>query len=239
MLFAIVLASCGGIGSKLGSPRIHISEPQHEATPHWHILVFVAPTYEKRLTDIFREYALAESPNELGAKKYRFDVERIDKGKGSAVAYVAKYISKNIDGFGLEAEDDQILIKAFRVEAWASCWGIRQFQSFGMPPVSPYRELRRVRFELPKGSPFYSAHKAADIGDFADYVTQMGGICAPTRELRIKLLYEPKFNEDSGEISLSRYEHEPLFRLIGLQSGSKNLLTRNDKWTRCSKSGAA
>ncbi|RUO52372.1 replication endonuclease [Pseudidiomarina homiensis] len=218
---------------------IRISEPQHDATPHWHMLVFVAPEYTQNLIETAKEYALQDSPNEPGATKYRFDVEIIDKRKGTATSYIAKYISKNIDGFGLEHVDNEILIKAFRVEAWASCWGIRQFQSFGMPSITGWREIRKVERELPESSPFHLTHKAADSGDFAGYIRAMGGVCIPAKERSIKLLYDAQFAQESGEVKLSQYTHEPVFKVVGLQAEGKRLLTRSERWQRCSETGAA
>ena len=45
-----------------------------------------------------RRHALRDGPDERGAQARRFTVERIDPAKGSAVGYVAKYVSKSIDG---------------------------------------------------------------------------------------------------------------------------------------------
>ena len=84
----------------------------------------------------------------------RVDFKDIDPAKGCAAAYLAKYVSKNIDGLTNSGEsmgdDDEAepgtsaAETAKRVGAWASQWGIRQFQQIGGVPVTLYRELRRV-----------------------------------------------------------------------------------------------
>ncbi len=78
-----------------------IAEPQHDGTPHWHLLLFMP------------HYAMQTDGNEPGAQQHRFKAIPIDKSKGSAVGYIAKYISKNIDGSSIQEATEQ-------VEAWAS-----------------------------------------------------------------------------------------------------------------------
>jgi len=70
-----------------------VVEPQHDGTPHWHLLVFLPSDCHELATKIVRDYSLMEDGSEAGANKYRFKVELIDRSKGSAAGYIAKYIS--------------------------------------------------------------------------------------------------------------------------------------------------
>ena len=150
-----------------------IAEPNHDGTPHWHLLVFIDPAYQGRKdTDavcrfcaLVRRYALADSPTERGAKQHRCDFKPIDKGRGSAAGYIAKYVAKNIDGYRLDKDliGNDAVETSHRVETWASTWRIRQFQQIGGPPVGPWRELRRVK-AIPANSPAHliEAHAAVN-----------------------------------------------------------------------------
>ena len=148
-----------------------IAEPHADGCPHWHLIMYAASEHvsQKSLTidktiniqfgsiaEFAKNQALADSPEESGASKHRFTVEPIKDGINpdtgnpySATGYVAKYISKNIDGFGMDEEKDfdgggDITSNAKRVTAWASVHAIRQFQQFGGAPVGLWREVRRL-----------------------------------------------------------------------------------------------
>lgn len=125
----------------------------------------------KFLRDVYENKANGGPANyERGAAKYRVKCEAI---RGNATGYLAKYIAKNIDGmyvqaahrdlfaedgtvagFDVRAEGDggewigKSIELSERVQAWATCWRIRQFQQIGGPPVTLWREFRRVEGEL-------------------------------------------------------------------------------------------
>lgn len=149
----------------VGLYGFRIAEPNHDGTPHWHLLVFHDAGKVDDLRATVWRYALADSPNEPGAHKHRVDFKPIDWKRGSAAGYIAKYVAKNIDGYRVEKDlyGTDALETSARVEAWASTWGIRQFQQVGGPPVGPWRELRRVK-ELPHGAPAHleQAHRAVN-----------------------------------------------------------------------------
>ncbi|WP_239658895.1 replication endonuclease [Enterobacter kobei] len=191
---------------------IRVAEPHHDGTPHWHMLMFMLPEDVERVRLIIRDYAWDEDHHELRsdkAKKARFHAEAIDPEKGSATGYVAKYISKNIDGYALDGETDDEsgeLLKetAPAVSAWAARWHIRQFQFIGGAPVTVYRELRRLSdTETAHGLSveFAAVHDAADAGDWAGYVNAQGGPFVRRDDLQVRTLYEPRteFNQYGEE----------------------------------------
>ncbi|OJE57876.1 replication protein [Klebsiella pneumoniae] len=191
---------------------IRVAEPHHDGTPHWHMLMFMLPEDVERVRLVIRDYAWEEDRHELRSdkgKKARFHAEAIDPEKGSATGYVAKYISKNIDGYALDGETDDEsgeLLKetAPAVSAWAARWHIRQFQFIGGAPVTVYRELRRLAdTETAHGLSveFAAVHDAADAGDWAGYVNAQGGPFVRRDDLQVRTLYEPRaeFNQYGEE----------------------------------------
>lgn len=176
-----------------------IAEPHHDATPHWHLLLFVDPVLSAgrsavgRLRALFRRYFLADSKGEQGAKKNRCEFVAIDWKRGSAAGYIAKYVSKNIDGYqvqaDLEGENLSAVTGSQRVEAWASAWGIRQFQQVGGPPVGAWRELRRMAESEEHSPEIFEAISAADTANFARYVELQGGPLVARKCLAFRVAY--------------------------------------------------
>ena len=154
----------------IGVYGFRIAEPQHDGTPHWHLLLFTAPEFQVPLCQILKKHALKDSPGEPGALKHRCDIKLMDSKIGSAAGYIAKYVAKNIDGqhVGQDFNDRPAVETVVRVEAWAATWRIRQFQQIGGPPVGVWRELRRVR-KLPVNAPEHLVRAHAAVNKSATF----------------------------------------------------------------------
>lgn len=182
-------------------------EPHHDGCPHWHLVLFMEPTHCKPLISICRNRLLpANDPDskEAGAAVRRFKAEYCDKNKGSAVAYCAAYIAKNLDGKSLDSHDETdkpMNDMVQRVDAWRSAHNIRQFAQIGGPSVTAWRELRRCRNEFNRKSDMFSdltqaeflalenVRRAADAGDFEEWVIAMGGVTVKRADQTIRVQY--------------------------------------------------
>ncbi len=158
-----------------------IVEPHHDGTPHWHALLFYAPSQAETVRFVLRNYWLSMAPDELGAAEHRFKVVAVDKSKGSATGYIAKYISKNLDGYGsigdaMDGETgERVNAGIDRVVAWATTFGIRQFAQLGGPPVTLWRETRRLR-EPDECPGIEAVREPANRHDYRGFVNALGGI---------------------------------------------------------------
>lgn len=191
---------------------VRVAEPHHDGCPHWHALIWCDPRHLDTVRDTITRTWLEDDGTEPGARKYR--TKWVHMTKGGAAGYVAKYVAKNIDAplmydgqpVHLQHVDDdapamdrqpdmlggQSVTPAARVEAWASAWGIRQFQVLGMPSVTVWRELRRVHPNAAKGRgdpELERAYKAAHRGpgrraDWAEYCRAQGGVMLKRHEYR-------------------------------------------------------
>lgn len=151
---------------------MRVAEPHHDATPHWHVLVFGSSRDLRFARRLLRVYALRDSAAEHGARLHRFKVDQIRPEKGDAAGYVAKYVAKNIDGFGVGIDGEtgkRASIAVRRCDAWAAAWHIRQFQFFGLPSVTVWRALRKVREAVADGA-IEAVRVAADVSDWAAYI---------------------------------------------------------------------
>lgn len=203
---------------------MRVAEPHHDGTPHWHLVLFIQSNAARCAVDILRAYAMEEDGEEPGAAKHRMKVEYIDPAKGSATGYIAKYISKNIDGFGVDADHygRDAIKSAMRIEAWASIWGIRQFQQIGGAGVTIYRELRRIPKGEIENKEIEAIRAAADEGDWEGYTRLMGGVHCLRKDRPLKPFMEVKKEPNKyGELAKV---------LKGVISGAELFISRCHTW---------
>lgn len=169
-----------------------VAEPHGDGCPHWHMVLFSEHQNIDSIKQVFRKYALEEDGDEAGAHEKRVDFMLVD-GRG-ATGYLAKYISKNISK-GMHQVDFDFesgltgATSAERVQAWAACWGIRQFQQIGGAPVGIWRELRRVEQEniTENDGVLLSAWASATAGNWARFTEIMGGGYVKRSKINVSL----------------------------------------------------
>ncbi len=203
-------------------------EPHHDGTPHWNIMVFGTEAALATFGQVIRGYWLSDGGDEPGAQERRVRVTRIDPAKGSATGYIAKYISKNLDGHGAigDAVSDETGNAAkddtSRVTAWASVHGIRQFQQIGGPPVGKWRELRRLR-EPVEPEWIEAAREFADKNSWAGYAGLASGVVLVREVVRNGITTRPA-------CSVNRYGESGRARVVGLRDWCGEVITRPNRW---------
>lgn len=212
---------------------MRVVEPHQDGTPHWHGVFFMPLEQAKTFIGGLQAYQFREKQDlffedgspRTKAMKARFDAKFIDKDSGGAVAYLAKYISKNVDGHALEDLTDtdnkraklQDTVK--NVTAWSRTFCFRQFQFQRTPPVTIWRELRRIDEEQ-EFCLFEKARRAADNGFFSAYMDYMGGHRLSASMRPIKLIKKERENK-YGEIVTA---------IDGLEGSGLVVFTRETEW---------
>lgn len=193
--WAKVRAALGRAGVSIYGFRC--TEPNHDGTVHWHLMICVRPCDAETVRQTIRRYFLDElDPDEPGASEHRIDFIDIDSSRGSAVGYLAKYISKNIDGQGVGVDTNDghqsrdAADTSQRVVAHARTNLLRQFQSFGLPSVTVWRELRRLRV-APGGSMNELWRAASEDHAFDAFIRLMGGPGRRALDRPLRVHYAP------------------------------------------------
>lgn len=237
---------------------LRVAEPHKDGCPHWHLLVWFECPHEatRAIEEFYENFLYFEGPPEPGAKENRCAVEFMDPEKGGAIAYVSKYISKNVDGKNIEdahTDGKSGTVStgeegARRVVAWASAWGIRQFQFFGGPEIGRWRELRRIRKaeDVPESLLWF--WYAADRGCFFSYMCAWHEQARPEMVKRtfledmraIQSQFGPPVEGEPDMITqdalavlptLNKYM-EPKEIILGVSAGDEVLLTRSGRQWR-------
>lgn len=218
-----------------------IAEPHKDACPHWHCLFWFESHHQAReACRLIRAYFMEQDGREQGARQNRVKIEAINSKKGTATGYIAKYICKNVDGIyddagqattfddqrrnpetgemeatGMKADD-----AAARVDAWAACWGIRQFQQIGGPKVGAWRELRRLG-ETETAPELEPMRRAADAGEWHqfcllddDHRTRYGARVKVWTETSADLLRAVDLDDDAAVKACLNPWQEPTLRTV-------------------------
>ena len=168
-----------------------VAEPHHDGCPHWHVLLFMPAEAVATARKAARLYFLfRHDRREPGAYRNRVKFVSVEMSEArSAAGYIAKYISKNIDGYQVQRDlyGQDAVEGAQRIDAWAATWGIRQFQQLGGAPVGVWRELRRMRVADRMSDAMAGAIEAADAGDWAGYIRIQGGPMVDRKSLALVL----------------------------------------------------
>lgn len=189
-------------------------EPHHDGTPHWHLILFVSSDQIDQVEKICLNYLLPDDDpdseylmqeHQAGKEISRFRSVHIDPAKGSAIAYCAAYVAKNLDGKTSKENHDEtgkpMSDMIARVDAWRSAHNIRQFAQIGGPSITSWREMRRCRNEFQRDSDMFSdltegewfllenIRRATDVGDFEQYTIAMGGVQVKRNDQTIRVAY--------------------------------------------------
>lgn len=201
-----------------------VVEPHHDGTPHWHMLFFMPSEQVEAARAIMRRYAYRDEAQELKnakARKARFFAKAIDFEVGSAAGYIAKYISKNIEGGAVGTDHESITAgkradasrTAEAVEAWAAVNGVRQFQAIGGAPVTAWREMRRLDCNELDGW-IEAAARAADDGNWAEFARI-------TAQHSCRVAYETNEGGRYGEM---------IDKPVGIECDGQIIVTRVNEW---------
>lgn len=199
---------------QIGTFGLRVSQPHHDATPHWHAMLFVHESQLEQFCEVVEFYATREDCEELKGKHGnhpRFEIKPIDENIGSPSAYIARHIALNVEGCAENGEIDKetglpVSELAKNACAWASMWGIRQFQFVGGAPVTVWRELRSLSNQSqpkPTDKTIELIRQAANAGDWKGYIQLQGGPLVLRKNLIVRIWRQPKKDQnDYGETPL-------------------------------------
>jgi hypothetical protein len=207
-----------------------VCEPHHDGCPHWHMLLWFLDGQVDEALKIYQDYSMEDEPPVKGREEVRFKVKRDFGDAGGAISYIAKYISKNVDGLREDgtAWSADVVKTAVRTEAWASTYGIRQFQQIGGASVTVWREVRRLGDEVQDESGIEEIRACANSGNWCGFTMAMGGVVMPRKDRPLRAFMVAK--KENGQKLKNAYG-EFMNKIRGLMAyGFLPVITRVREW---------
>lgn len=189
-------------------------EAHQDACPHVNFLI-ACPADEEAYKKVVEEISKA-FPGKNAVKIRRGDEVEPGEKPASFATYAMKYFLKGFGEWGIDPEADG-------EETVATTFGFRRYGFFGIPHISCWRELRRMRSCPTESHRMAAAWYAARNGDAAAWIEYAGGLCKKRSERPIQPLHVAVYDEVlvfGGEGTPFEAENKKVFKrkeVVGVQ----------------------
>ena len=179
---------------------IRTVEGHADECPHWHCIAWLKAEDQARFEKVFRGVAPSWKNKKGCDIKNMLDEPEDGKSKAKAISYIFKYILKSIGGLGEEDEIDGELAESIkRQDCWRAKHGIRGYQTFGLPSLGLWRNLRAAPDAI-NDNLLEKARCAANDGRGCDFIEAAGGLNLKRKERPISVRIEK--SEETGKYAI-------------------------------------
>ena len=172
---------------------LRVAEPQKDATPHLHLMVFHKKSDTTAIDEILKMHWGRGQRSKKLKQDMRWNAPALqiisgNENRGSAASYVMKYIAKGVNvQINREAEKEKITSME-DVEAWRAIWNIRAFQWFGIKNNLTLWRTLRMNHENPPDGVLKMAWTHAQSGE--DYKADFGAFLQAMEDVQLDKIYE-------------------------------------------------
>lgn len=157
------------------------AEPQKDGTAHMHNFIVFKKEHERSIRAAIQwQYRYSKHAVNFRGGEEQGDTLPDGRPAASFASYAMMYALKALKGEATESD------------SWYSVWGIRRYQFIGLPTITTWRQLRKMR-EAPATEPESGMWRAVQSGDAATFFRLNGGLCCPLgeRPCRISVKADP------------------------------------------------
>jgi len=158
------------------------------------MIIYIPQEYDGKVIEVFEQYFSFENDCSSSNRSLKHGVVRNE----AILHYLMKFMVSSIPGLADEKAICDSSGKSYsdianRVKMWASLWGIRRFQHYGLPEIGVWRECRRIRstsITHNLGQSAEAVRQAADHSDFEKYIEMQGGAGLKRSERTLQIARE-------------------------------------------------